>query len=178
MTTIRAVVDTSVLVPPQLRADLQRAAMEGGFTAIWTGMVHFAPGNMVTVRAMRIGNSRLTQLWKPLRPCLNCHQVSEPCLWTPWIIAELNRVLVWRWIKDHTNGDLSAANERRSSQSAKKMMALLLAAFEVVNPRPPYPEAWQQLSDIDDYPSLGRSCRGNGTVRRFGQHARLPSPTV
>ncbi len=43
------------------------------------GMVHFAPGNMVTVRAMRIGNSRLTQLWKPLRPCLNCHQVSEPC---------------------------------------------------------------------------------------------------
>ena len=40
-------------------------------------------------------------------------------IWTPWIIAELNRVLVWRWIKDHTNGDLSAANERRSSQSAK-----------------------------------------------------------
>lgn len=114
MTTIRAVVDTSVLVPPQLRADLQRAAMEGGFTAIWT----------------------------------------------PWIIAELNRVLVWRWIKDHTNGDLSAANERRSSQSAKKMMALLLAAFEVVNPRPPYPEAWQQLSDIDDYPIWAAAVEG------------------
>jgi len=114
VTTIRAVVDTSVLVPPQLRADLQRAAMEGGFTAIWT----------------------------------------------PWIIAELNRVLVWRWIKDHTNGDLSAANERRSSQSAKKMMALLLAAFEVVNPRPPYPEAWQQLSDIDDYPIWAAAVEG------------------
>ncbi len=114
MTPIRAVVDTSVLVPPQLRADLQRAAMEGGFTAIWT----------------------------------------------PWIIAELNRVLVWRWIKDHTNGDLSAANERRSSQSAKKMMALLLAAFEVVNPRPPYPEAWQQLSDVDDYPIWAAAVEG------------------
>jgi len=49
------------------------------YTRAIIGMVHFAPGNMVTVRAMRIGNSRLTQLWKPLRPCLNCHQVSEPC---------------------------------------------------------------------------------------------------
>ncbi len=41
-------------------------------STVESGMVHFAPGNMVTVRAMRIGNSRLTQLWKPLRPCLNC----------------------------------------------------------------------------------------------------------
>ena len=103
---IRAIVDTSVLVPPSLRADLQRTAMEGGFTAIWS----------------------------------------------PWIVAELNRVLVWRWIKDRTAGDLSGANERSEGQAAKRMMTLLLGAFEVVNPRPPYPQAWATLADVDDYP--------------------------
>jgi len=46
---IRAVIDTNVLVPPRLRRDLQNAAEEGMFTA----------------------------------------------LWSPWIIAELNRVLPW-----------------------------------------------------------------------------------
>ena len=111
---IRAIVDTSVLVPPSLRADLQRAAMEGGFTAIWS----------------------------------------------PWIVAELNRVLVWRWIKDRTGGDLSAVNERAASQAAKRMMTLLLGAFEVVNPRPPYPRAWEALADVDDYPIWAAAAAG------------------
>jgi predicted nucleic acid-binding protein len=103
---IHAIVDTSVLVPPSLRADLQRAALERGFIAIWS----------------------------------------------PWIIGELNRVLVWRWIKDRTGGDISDANERAASQAASKMMSLLVSAFEVVNPRPPYPQAWEHLADADDYP--------------------------
>ena len=47
---IRAVLDTNVLVPPGLRRDLQNAAQEGAFEA----------------------------------------------LWSPWIIAELNRVLTWK----------------------------------------------------------------------------------
>ena len=101
----RAVIDTSVLFKPSLRAELQRLAVQGVFAAIWS----------------------------------------------PWIIAELNRVLVWRWLAT-TGGDLATANHIRCSQSAKKMMALLLAAFEVVNPRPPYPDAWSTLSDADDQP--------------------------
>lgn len=32
------------------------------------------------------------------------------------------------------------------------MMTLLLSAFEVVNPRLPYPQAWEQLTDVADYP--------------------------
>ncbi len=47
---IRAVIDTSSLVPSLLRKELQQLAASGAFTAIWS----------------------------------------------PWIIAELNRVLVWR----------------------------------------------------------------------------------
>jgi hypothetical protein len=103
---IRAVVDTSALVPPSLRADLQRAALEGGFIAIWS----------------------------------------------PWIIGDLNRVLVWCWVKDRTGGDVSDANERAASQAAGIMMSLLVSAFEVVNLRPPYPQAWEQLADANDYP--------------------------
>ncbi len=61
-------------------------------------------------------------------------------------------LLVWQWITERTKGDLSSGNERACSQSAKKMMSLLLNAFEVVNPRPPYPEAWDHLADLDDHP--------------------------
>jgi hypothetical protein len=63
--TIRAVLDTSVLVPAALRQDLQSLAQANLFTGIWS----------------------------------------------PWIIAELNRVLTWRWIRA-AKGDLSRANEQ------------------------------------------------------------------
>ncbi|MCA1597415.1 MAG: PIN domain-containing protein, partial [Chloroflexi bacterium] len=52
-------------------------------------------------------------------------------IWSPWIIAELNRVLVWQWITERTNGDLSSANERACSRSAKRMMVLLLGALRL-----------------------------------------------
>ncbi len=107
---IRAVVDTSSLVPASLRRDLQQAAQLGAFTAIWS----------------------------------------------PWIIAELNRVLVWRWIVDPPSGiaagDLSRGNQRRCSEAAKTMMQWLIPGFELVNPLPPYPLAWASLADVWDHP--------------------------
>lgn len=108
--SIRAVVDTSSLVPSGFRRQLQQAAQLGAFTAIWS----------------------------------------------PWIIAELNRVLVWRWVKEPPAGspekDLSDANERRCAEAAKVMMQWLLPSFEVVTPLPPYPQAWETLADQWDYP--------------------------
>ena len=87
--TIRAVLDTSALVPAQQRHHLQQLAMSE--VGLYTG------------------------------------------IWSPWIIAELNRVLTWRWIKDPPPGrvrnDLSDANERRCAQAAKSMMEVLLATF-------------------------------------------------
>ena len=107
---LRAVIDTSSLVPARLRRDLQQAAQLGAFTAIWS----------------------------------------------PWIIAELNRVLVWRWIKHPPPGklenDLSDANERRCAEAAKVMMQWLLPTFELASPLPPYPPAWEQLADMWDHP--------------------------
>jgi PIN domain len=109
---IRAVLDTSALVPAQQRHQLQQLAMSE--VGLYTG------------------------------------------IWSPWIIAELNRVLTWRWIKDPPPGrvrnDLSDANERRCAQAAKTMMEVLLATFELVNPRPPYPPPWEQLDDAWDVP--------------------------
>jgi hypothetical protein len=106
----RAVVDTSALVLPGLRRQLQQASDAGLYIPIWS----------------------------------------------PWIVAELNRVLVWRWIKDapppRLANDLSDASERRCSLMAQRMMTFLLSTFEVVSPVPPYPQAWPQLTDVGDYP--------------------------
>ena len=73
-------------------------------------------------------------------------------LWSPWIIAELNRVLTWRWIRTRMPGDLSHAAERACADAANAMMAALLPTFEVVAARPPYPSAWTALADPNDYP--------------------------
>jgi predicted nucleic acid-binding protein len=107
---IRSVLDTSVLVPPHLRRELQIAAQAGLYTAYWS----------------------------------------------PWVIAELNRVLTWRWIRRIPAGtsapDLSRANERRCSEAAHTMMELLLPTFRLVETLPPYPPAWEALKDRWDHP--------------------------
>jgi hypothetical protein len=117
---IRAVLDTSVLVPARLREELQSLAQDGAFTAIWS----------------------------------------------PWIIAELYRTLTWRWIAHPavrvttaggnvvTACDISPANWARCGQQAKRMMQILLSTpnWQLVDPRPPYPPAWETLDDVWDEP--------------------------
>ncbi len=114
--TIRAVLDTSVLVPRRSREALQIAAQDGLYTA----------------------------------------------LWSPWIIAELNRVLVWRWI-DRTGSDLSSANQKSCSRAAKAMMRILVPTFELVDARPPEPMAWESLGDADDVPIWTTAVMGGAT---------------
>lgn len=72
-------------------------------------------------------------------------------IWSPWIVAELNRVLTWHWIAQ-SGGDLSAVNRRRCGEAAKAMMAIMLPTFELVAPLPPYPPAWESLRDASDEP--------------------------
>lgn len=114
--TIRAVIDTSTLVGRRLRIEIQEAAADDLFVAVWS----------------------------------------------PWIIAELNRVLTWRWIKDRPPGnDLSDANERQSGDAAKRMMDLLFPVFELVHPLPPYPPVWDTLTDQWDIPIFAAAVAGN-----------------
>jgi hypothetical protein len=70
-------------------------------------------------------------------------------IWSPWIIAELNRVLVWRWMEKRGH---DAASERKCSREAKAMMSILLPSFELVAPLPPYPPIWESLTDPWDHP--------------------------
>ena len=72
-------------------------------------------------------------------------------IWSPWIIAELNRVLTWRWIARH-GGDASASSQQRCADAAKTMMTILLATFDLVAPQPPYPTPWNSLTDIPHIP--------------------------
>lgn len=108
--SIRAVLDTSVLVPVTLRSELQQQAQLEQFTG----------------------------------------------LWSPWIIAELTRVLTWRWLSHPPLGgqvgNLSRANQRRCSEASKRLMEWLLPSFELVHPLPPYPPAWASLRDQWDHP--------------------------
>jgi len=113
---IRAVLDTSVLVPRRSREALQIAAQDGLYTA----------------------------------------------LWSPWIIAEVNRVLVWRWI-DRTGSDLSSANQKSCSRAAKAMMRILVPTFELVDARPPESTAWESLEDADDVPIWTTALMGGAT---------------
>lgn len=113
---IRAVLDTSVLVPHHSREALQIAAQDGLYVA----------------------------------------------LWSPWIIAELHRVLTWRWLKA-TGNDTSIDNQRRCSRAAKAMMRILVPTFKLVDVRPPYPTAWDELNDEDDMPVWATAIIGKAT---------------
>jgi hypothetical protein len=68
-------------------------------------------------------------------------------IWSPWIIAELNRVLVWRWFDRK-----GTQSERECSRQAKVMMEILLSSFELVPALPPYPLPWESLADKWDHP--------------------------
>ncbi len=72
-------------------------------------------------------------------------------VWSAWIVAELNRVLVWRWL-ERTGDETSSANERACATSAKRMMDYLIAVFAMVDPKPPYPPPWEGLADAWDHP--------------------------
>lgn len=132
--TPRAVVDTSALVPPTLRRELQEAAALGAYTAIWS----------------------------------------------PWIIAELNRVLTWHWLTrplaGRPVGDGSLANWRRCRTAANRMMALLLPTFELVHPLPPYPPAWPALTDVDDHPIWAAAVAGQATHVVSENRRHFPPP--
>jgi len=73
-------------------------------------------------------------------------------IWSPWIIAELNRVLTWHWLTRIRPGDVSPQSYARCSQAAKTMMDVLFATFTLVHPEPPYPRAWEGLTDPWDEP--------------------------
>lgn len=68
-------------------------------------------------------------------------------VWSPWIVAELNRAMTWNWVRN------KGLKEREQwSRRYKDMMSLLTGAFACVDPKPPWQQAWPELNDADDLP--------------------------
>jgi hypothetical protein len=105
------------------------------------------------------------------------HRGAFTAIWSPWIIAELNRALVWRWL-DWSQGDRSRANRSRSSQAAETMMAIMLPTFELVAPLPPFPPAWEGFRDASDEPiwAAAKLARANYIVFENRRHYPPPGP--
>lgn len=66
--------------------------------------------------------------------------------WSPWILAEFHRVLTWNWMKNEKG------SESNCSIQSKKMMRIMLPYFRSVDPRPPYDDGQDVISDPDDLP--------------------------
>lgn len=69
-------------------------------------------------------------------------------VWSPWIIAELNRVMTWNWVKN--KGGIK--EREQCTRRYKDMMSLLIPSFTCVDPKPPWHEAWPIMTDQDDLP--------------------------
>ena len=81
-------------------------------------------------------------------------------IWSSWIVAELNRVLTWRWAERYGN---DTATQRRASVAAKEMMTYLLASFTPVAPPLPHPIPWPELTDIWDVPVYATAIAAGAT---------------
>lgn len=64
--------------------------------------------------------------------------------WSPWIIGELYRVLMWQWFEK------LRGNYALCAQLNNLMMEQMSAYFVVSDPKPPLDQGWPSLSDEND----------------------------
>lgn len=81
-------------------------------------------------------------------------------IWSSWIVAELNRVLTWRWAERY---GVETTAQRMASVAAKEMMTYLLAAFTLVDPPLPHPTPWPELTDVWDVPIYATAVAADAT---------------
>jgi predicted nucleic acid-binding protein len=81
-------------------------------------------------------------------------------IWSVWIVAELNRVLTWRWAERYGS---DAATQRLASVAAKEMMVYLLGAVTLVDPPLPHPLPWPELTDVWDVPVYATAVTAGAT---------------
>jgi hypothetical protein len=91
---------------------------------------------------------------------LNARDEHVILMWSPSIIAEANRILIWLWIKRHQQ-ELTDTNWHLISRDAHRMFSRLTQVFRVVDDRPPPEESWsEQPPDEWDIPLWTAAVRG------------------
>jgi predicted nucleic acid-binding protein len=76
-----------------------------------------------------------------------CNAGILVAVWSPHIVAELNRVLAISWLEKYGS---SKDSLNRMSRSSKDMMDVLTSVFEIVDTGPTEAETAIDIKDIDD----------------------------
>lgn len=73
-------------------------------------------------------------------------------VWSPLIIAEVNRLLTWLWLK-RAHGDHGDAAWKRCSEASRAWFSVVTRVFRVVDDHPPYEQGWvDEPADTWDIP--------------------------
>jgi len=86
-------------------------------------------------------------------------------IWSPLIIAEVNRFLTWRWLKlnDGNQGDTAW---KKCSEASKIWFSNVTAVFRVIDDHPPYEQTWSDHPrDIWDIPIWTAAIRAQQSYR-------------
>jgi len=82
----------------------------------------------------------------------------EP-IWSPWIIAETNRLLTWLWL-ERVGGQQTGSTWAECSRAAKRVFARLTQVFRVVDDHPPHELLWtDEPADEWDVPVWNAAVR-------------------
>lgn len=63
--------------------------------------------------------------------------------WSPYIVAEASRLLMWLWLRRYGRG-LTGADRRAHSDIARRWFIFVTAVFRVVEDAPPYEPLWTE----------------------------------
>jgi hypothetical protein len=86
-------------------------------------------------------------------------------VWSPLIIAEVNRLLTWLWLK-RAHGDQSEAAWKRCSDDSKAWFSTMTTVFRVIDDHPPYEQTWSdEPADAWDIPIWTAATRAQHRFR-------------
>ena len=108
--------------------------------------------------------------WTQLRRLIDSARAGYVVLvWSPLIIAEVNRLLTWWWIEHKGGGRFDAAARRRCSADLKKWFSIMTGVFHVVEDHPPPEPLWtDRPRDPWDEPVWTAAVRARRTFRAGG----------
>jgi len=100
-----------------------------------------------------------------MSPLLAAAEAGQIILfWSPTIIAEASRVLLWIWLHQR-GGSMTESLKRESFDIARRWLQRMSSVFYVVEDRPPHEPLWTDTPrDEDDRPIWNAAVRAGALV--------------